>query len=86
MPGFKFTYCWRCRVDTTHDLYISDNGWLYSKCTECGDEVSSDASIGEINGKASKSCHKCQTTTEHIRYTSGGGSVRWFCCSCGKDV
>jgi len=86
MPGFKLTYCAKCRRTTSHDIYISSGDYLHSLCMDCGKDNASDARVSEINGDGMKECPKCNVQTEHIRYISQGDYIHWFCCSCGKDI
>jgi hypothetical protein len=86
MPGFKISYCERCRKTSAHDIYISEGGYLHSLCTDCGKDCSSGAQYDNINGDAEKYCDSCRINTSHIRYISTGGYIHWFCCSCGKDI
>lgn len=86
MPGFKMTYCPKCRNATAHDIYISSGGYIHSLCADCGKDAESSAKVDSHNGEAVKSCSRCKITTEHIRYISPEGYIHWFCCSCGKDI
>ena len=80
------TYCRRCGKEQIHEIYKSSAGYLHSLCTECGEDVYSDAKVKRITSNMMRICGGDGDSRYHIRYISTRGYIHWFCCTCGKDV